>query len=100
MSSFQRSLLALQGRDPRAHQRVLEELVYLANVLVAGDSAAGRALRPVEAAARALELCDEGLRTLLDPTARRAAPDAVETLSLWGAVGLFRVAWSARSPKT
>lgn len=92
---FQRTLEALIERDPEAHQRLLEELAYLANVLIAGDTSAARVSRPVEAAERVLELCEEGLRSLTDrcasdPTAARGA------LVRWGAVGAFRVAWAAR----
>jgi hypothetical protein len=75
---------------------VLEELAYLANVLVAGDTGAARGWRPVEAVERVLELCDEGLRTI----ANRGGEDpatAQEALLRWGAVGVFRVAWAARS---
>jgi hypothetical protein len=85
----------LAGSDPRAHQRAVEELAYLANVLVAGDTS--RAWQPVEAAERVLELCDAGLRAVLE---RDGGPDpeaAREALVRWGAAGLFRTAWAARS---
>jgi hypothetical protein len=95
-SLFRQTLAELHELDPRAHQRVLEELAYLANVLVAGDTSAARSWRPVEAAERVLELCDEGLRAIAD----RAGSDratAQEVLLRWGAVGVFRVAWASRS---
>lgn len=93
---LRRTLAALLEDDPRAYQRVVEELAYLANVLIAGDTSAARAWRPVEAAERVLELCDEGLRSIAagggsDPAATQQA------LAHWGAVGAFRFAWAARS---
>jgi Family of unknown function (DUF6178) len=92
-SLFRQTLAELHEHDPRAHQRLVEELAYLANVLVAGDT---RSWRPVDAAERVLELCDEGLRAI----AHRGGSDAVAaqaTLLRWGAVGVFRVAWTSRT---
>ena len=94
---FRRALADLAHVNPQAHQRILEELAYLANVLVAGDASSGRAWRPVEAAMRVLELCDAGLRAALarPPGAADGAPHA---LAEWGAVGLFRIAWATSRP--
>jgi hypothetical protein len=92
-SLFRQTLAELYERDPRAHQRVLEELAYLANVLVAGDTSAARGWRPVEAAERVLALCDEGLRTLSE----RRGSDARDVLLRFGAVGVFRAAWASRA---
>jgi Family of unknown function (DUF6178) len=94
---FRSTVAELAGSDPTAHQRVVEELAYLANVLVAGDTS--RAWQPVEAAERVLELCDAGLRTLLAREAGAARSDAREALVRWGAVGLFRTAWAVRAPR-
>jgi hypothetical protein len=90
------TLGALLEHDPEAHQRVIEELAYLSNVLIAGDTSAERVWRPVEAAERVLELCDEGLRTIAD----RGGSDTVaarEALVRWGTVGAFRLAWASRA---
>ena len=89
---FRAALAELAERDPRAHQRSLEELAYLANVLVAGDGSRGRPWRPVEAAGQVLALCEAGLSKALG-----AAPGTgpASTLARWGAVGLFRIAWAA-----
>jgi len=95
-SLFRQTLAELHERDPRAHQRVMEELAYLANVLVAGDTSAARSWRPVEAAERVLELCNEGLRAIADRGGAGPAT-AQEALLGWGAVGVFRVAWASRS---
>jgi hypothetical protein len=95
-SPFRRAVVELSGSDPGAHQRVVEELAYLANVLVAGDTS--RAWEPVEAAERVLELCEEGLRAVLE-CEEDAGPDAArDAVARWGAAGLFRTAWAARSP--
>jgi hypothetical protein len=74
-----------------------EELAYLANVLVAGDTS--RAWQPVEAAERVLELCDAGLRAVLEQEGDAAPEAAREALVRWGAAGLFRTAWAARPPR-
>jgi len=89
---FRAALGELAGRDPRAHQRILEELAYLANVLVAGDGSRGRPWWPVEAAGHVLALCEAGLREAVG-----APPETgpASTLARWGAVGLFRIAWAA-----
>ncbi len=92
---FRQTLGELLERDPEAHQRLIEELAYLSNVLIAGDTSAARVWRPVEAAERVLEVCDEGLRSIAD----RGGSDPVaarEALVRWGAVGVFRFAWASR----
>ncbi len=92
---FRQALGELLELDPEAHQRVIEELAYLSNVLIAGDTSAARVWRPVEAAERVLELCDEGLRSIADR--RGSDPVAArEALVRWGAVGAFRFAWASR----
>ena len=91
-SLFRSTVAELAGFDPRAHQRVIEELAYLANVLVAGDTS--RAWQPVEAAERVLELCDAGLRAVLEREGDGAPEAAREAVVRWGAVGLFRTAWA------
>lgn len=96
-SLFRSTVAELAGPDPRAHQRVVEELAYLANVLVAGDMS--RAWQPVEAAERVLELCDAGLRAVLEREGDAAPEAAREALVRWGATGLFRTAWAARRPR-
>ena len=93
--SLFRSAVAELGRsDARAAQRVVEELAYLANVLVAGDTS--RAWQPVEAAERVFELCDAGLRAVLEREGNGGPGAAREALVRWGAAGLFRRAWAAR----
>jgi hypothetical protein len=96
-SLFRSTVAELTDSDPRIHQRIIEELAYLANVLVAGDTS--RVWQPADAAERVLDLCDAGLRAVLERE-RDAAPDAArEALARWGAAGLFRTAWAARPPE-
>jgi hypothetical protein len=86
-------LTELLDADPDAHQRVVDELAYLANVLVAGDDT--RAWSPADAAERVLALCDAGLAACLDARGRAPEPGAARgALRRWGAVGLFRFAWA------
>jgi hypothetical protein len=92
---FRRTLGELLERDPGAHQRVIEELAYLSNVLIAGDTSAARVWRPAEAAERVLEICDEGLRSIADHGGSDPV-SAREALVRWGAVGVFRLAWASR----
>jgi hypothetical protein len=92
---FRQILRELFERDPDAHQRVIEELAYLSNVLIAGDTSAARGWRPVEAAERVLELCDQGLRSIADGDGSEPIA-AREALVRWGAVGAFRFAWASR----
>lgn len=95
-SLFRRTVADLARSDPRAHQRAVEELAYLANVLVAGD--ASRTWQPVEAAERVLELCDAGLRAVLEREGDAAPEAAREALVRWSAAGLFRTAWAELAP--
>jgi hypothetical protein len=60
-----RALRALADRDPPAHGQRMAELGYLANVLLAGESASGARLRQLDAARSALRTCDQGLQRVL-----------------------------------
>lgn len=77
------ALARLGEESPLAHAERAEELAYLTNVLVAGDSAKdGRAFRPVEALERAIALCNIGLDHELDhDTPQTRAKQARETAS-------------------
>jgi len=101
---FRRALADLAERSPSVHQRVVEELAYLANLLVAGDDSLGRAWRPVEAATRVVELCDAGLRAAIGRAPLRELEGPADVVAAWGATGLFRIAWaesrSAAGPKS
>jgi len=57
-----RALAELQLEDPALHAERLEELTFLANVLIAGEpNPGGRRFRPIEALETALSVCDEAL---------------------------------------
>jgi hypothetical protein len=92
-SLFTRTLREMLDEDGAAHQRLIEELAYLANVLIAGDTSGARGWRPGEAAERVLVLCDEGLRSITKP----GEADARAELERWGAVGVFRMGWAAQA---
>ncbi|HEV8548777.1 MAG TPA: DUF6178 family protein, partial [Polyangiaceae bacterium] len=69
------ALAALAERDPALHAERAEELAYLTNVIVAGDTASGgRAYRPIEALERALTLTNVGLEQVLAARDARLAP--------------------------
>lgn len=89
-SLLHEAMSALANSAPALHRRIVQELAFLANALVAGDRA--RSWEPREAAAEALERCDRGLRELGGASRR----DACALLERWGAVGLFRVATARR----
>jgi hypothetical protein len=76
----------LRLADPDVFSQRVEELGYLANVLVAGSS--GRRPRPVEALERAIAVCNAGLA--LEPRAGRSLSHAVDLLRATPADRLFR----------
>jgi hypothetical protein len=80
------ALSSLSTRSPELHAERMQELGYLANVLVA---ASDRALRPFQAAEAALAVCELGLAQL--GVARRAAAD--ELVERLHADQLFLVGW-------
>jgi hypothetical protein len=96
---FRDALTELAERNPAAHQRAVEELAFLANVLVAGDASSGRAWRPVEAALRVVALCDAGLRAAIARAPLHTGETAADVVARWGAAGLFRIAWSESGPR-
>jgi hypothetical protein len=85
----------LQQEAPEAHAARMEELAYLANVLIAGCSVGGRGFRPLEAAQVAVATVNLGLEHLLEiASAERGSPEArdrraVEVLASEGADKLF-----------
>jgi Family of unknown function (DUF6178) len=94
-----RALAELAADDPARHAEHLEGLGFLANVLVAGETQAGRRFRPIEALETAVTVCDEALTTELDATPAsnedrmRAAVALLRTRHL---DELFRRGWHAR----
>jgi hypothetical protein len=89
---FRGAVQGLLERHAALHARRLEELAYLANVLMAGASIDGRRYRSREAAEAALGLCNLGLAHVLGAR----WPDANEALAAvvrHSAPQLFAVAW-------
>jgi hypothetical protein len=82
----QAALVELRRQDAQRFARRIEELGYLANVLIAGSS--GRRPRPVEALEQAIAVCNTGLERALG--ADRALARAVELLEETPADQLFR----------
>jgi Family of unknown function (DUF6178) len=83
---LQAALAELRLREPEIFSQRIEELGYLANVLIAGSE--GRRPRPVEALERAIAVCNSGLERALG--ADRALARAVELLAEMPADRLFR----------
>jgi len=89
------ALVRLADRDPDAHAQRMDELAYLANVLIAGASNGARAYRPVEAVEAVIETCTAGLAHLLGgPPGEEAA---ARTLARHRADRLFLAGWRLRS---
>ena len=59
------ALAELREQHPAEYARRLEEIGYLANVLISGREQRGRRLRPVDALEVAVATCDLGLREAL-----------------------------------
>jgi len=93
---FGRAIAKLREIDPALCARRMEELAYLANVLIAGHGVDGRRYRPFEAAEAAMAVCNLGLEYLLG-AAVEAGEDAegraVRLVREESAVKLFRVGW-------
>ncbi len=89
------ALTALSSADLGAHTARLEELGYLANVLIAGCKHEGRKLRPVEALEAAISTCNLGLELWERPERPRGVESDTRLLQQVGCDRLFRVAWPA-----
>jgi hypothetical protein len=80
------ALAELRLQEAAVFSRRIEELGYLANVLIAGSS--GRRPRPVEALEQAIAVCNSGLERAL--AADRTLARAVEVLETTPLDQLFR----------
>jgi hypothetical protein len=85
-SLVQAALVELRSQEDATFSQRIEELGYLANVLIAGSS--GRRPRPVEALELAIAICNAGLERALG--ADRSLARAVALLSNTPADQLFR----------
>jgi hypothetical protein len=88
---FTLAMRELRERAAKVHDKRMQELAYLANVLAAGCSIEGRSLRPFEAAHAAVAACNLGIEYMLRSEGFRAT--AVERLEREGADKLFRIGW-------
>lgn len=86
---FTRAVRELAAKDPTLHAQRVEELAYLANVLLAGCSLEGRSFRPVEAARAVTATCNLALERIL----AGASGTPVELIARHPADVLFRVGW-------
>lgn len=93
-----RALAELRGTDPEGYAERMEELGYLANVLIAAPQNRHRRLRPVEALESALECTDRGLELTLSAIDRNSAETelhaATALLGKTTADRLFRVGFA------
>jgi hypothetical protein len=89
------ALAALASEHPTAHGARMEELGYLANVLLAGCMRAGSKLRPVEALEAAVATCNLGLELWERAELPPGRESAAQLLQHVSCDRLFRVAWSA-----
>ena len=107
-STLEVALGALRDDEPERYAERMDELAYLANVLVAAHSVNGRRLRPIEALELAVATSNRGLERALDASssARRNIVDgagapstnttaARELLVTTPLDVLFRSAWQA-----
>ncbi len=62
--AFERAMQTLFESDPKIHAERMDELAYLANVLVATLGEEGRTMRAVDAAMRVARICNGGLAHL------------------------------------
>jgi len=93
---FQAAVIALRARKPELASERLEELAYLANVLMAGSAREGRRLRPLEALEQAIECCTRGLRQELAqraPSTHAEVEAAARLLEHTQADVLFRMGY-------
>jgi hypothetical protein len=92
---FREAMRDLRQRNPELHNLRMQELAYLANVLISGCPYAGRRLRLSEAAGTVVCVCGLGLEFLcgLNETTEEARMNAAGILHRHGADKLFRVGW-------
>ena len=86
-TAFARALAALSVADPQTHTARMEELGYLANVLLSGCTHQGRRLRPVEALEAAVATTSLGLELW------RGSEDAKQLVTSVSCDRMFRSAW-------
>jgi hypothetical protein len=98
-SLLARALAELSATHPMLHAERLDELGFLANVLVEGETHAGRRLRPIEALELALTVVAKALESELSssPSDGDRVAAAAELLRQRHLDVLFRHAWHERA---
>ena len=95
------ALAHLRQTDPHLYNDRLEELSYLANVMIAAPQNQRRRLRPVEALESVLRTTNRGLELKLNVTARQSNPESLQAatalLAVTTADCLFRLAFGNMS---
>lgn len=86
--AFRHAMSRQRQTDPALYGQRMQELAYLANVLVAGAGRAARRLRPFEAAEAAVTFCNVGLEHL----ALTTGGDPADLLAQHAAK-LFQIGW-------
>jgi len=94
-SSLAAALAVLSSQQPEAHSARMEDLAYLANVLIAGSTHEGRKLRPVEALEAAVATCNLGLELWERSGRATTVQSDARLLQQVGCDRLFRVGWPA-----
>lgn len=89
---FRRTLARLAERNTASHEQRLDEMAFLCNVLVSGNSIVGRVFRPYEAIVAAAAICNLGMERLVGAAADKSSLDgAARVLEERGADGVFRL---------
>jgi hypothetical protein len=84
---FTDAMAALQAASPETHDRRMQELAYVTQVLLAGCTFEGRAMRPLEAAGAAMATVSLGTNHLAGGAA------AVTVIRPQSVDKLFRIGW-------
>jgi hypothetical protein len=90
-STFTAALRKLADDAAGVHATRMREMGYLANVLCAGCSVAGRAMRPIEAAPAVVAVCNLGLEHVLATKKERTPLQGLRNTS---ADKLFKIGWN------
>jgi hypothetical protein len=92
------ALAWLAKADPACHARRMQEIAYLANVLLVGQPFNNRRYRPVEAAQAALEICMQGMNYLLRNKTGQDQLSGNRLLREQTAVKFFKLGWKLQHP--
>jgi hypothetical protein len=87
------SLAWLAKHDSKLHAQRLQELAYLANILLAGHANRHRRYRPAEAAQQVLEICEKGMEYLAGRKKLNDPANGNILLLEHDAVNLFKLGW-------